>query len=95
MASRQKSKNSTQNTDKSKEVQQREGTSSEKNEDKEESENLTLVLREIGDFRQDNKKLEDIKREIANSISGLGEAEARIVGTEEMLQSTLAEMLML
>ena len=60
---------------------------------------LTLILREIQDFRQDNKKqLEDIKGEITKTNVRLDEAEARIVENEERLQNVeevLEEMLKL
>lgn len=63
----------------------------------EEPVNLTLILRVLRDFRQDNKKqFEDIKGEITKTNSRLDEAEARIVENEERLQNTeeaLAEML--
>lgn len=49
----------------------------------EEPANLTLILRELRDFRQDNKKqLEDIKGEITKTNARLDEAEARIVENE-------------
>lgn len=61
-----------------------------------ESVNLTLILRELREFRQDNKhQLKDIKEEIAKTNSRMDEAEARILESEERLQSTeevLAEM---
>ena len=61
-----------------------------------EAANLTLILRELREFRQDNKhQLEDIKEEIAKTNSRMDEAEARIVESEERLQSAedvLAEM---
>lgn len=65
----------------------------------EESVSLTVILREIRDFRQDSKKqFEDIKGEITKTNSRLDEAEARIMENEERLQNAeeaLAEMLTL
>ena len=63
----------------------------------EEPVNLTVILKEIRDFRQDNRhQLEEIKGEIAKTNSRLDEAEGRISGNEERLQNAeelLAEML--
>lgn len=65
----------------------------------EESVNLTLILREIRDFRQDSKKqFEDIIGEITKTNSRLDEAEVRIMENEERLQhaeEALAEILTL
>lgn len=64
--------------------------------DGEEPVNLTLILREIRDFRKDIKKLEDIKGELAKTNTRLDKAEVRIEGNEERLQNTeeaLAEIL--
>lgn len=56
--------------------------------DKGEMVNLTLILPEIQDFRQDNKRqLKDIKGKIAKTNSRLDEAEVRIVGNEDRLQN--------
>lgn len=59
--------------------------------DREEPLNLILILREIRDFRQDNKK-----GELAKTNARLDKAEVRIEGNEERLQNAeeaLAEML--
>ncbi|XP_037388770.1 uncharacterized protein LOC119262033 [Pygocentrus nattereri] len=60
---------------------------------------LGLILRELRDFCQDNKKhLEDIKDEIMKTDNRLAEAENRIEKAEERIQNTddiLAEMLKL
>ena len=63
----------------------------------EEEVNLALILRELRDFRQDNKKhMQDLKGEIAKTNARVDEAEARIVGSEERLQNVediLSELL--
>lgn len=49
---------------------------------------LSLILRELRDFRRDNKtQLEDIKAEISNTNARLEEAEGRIVTAEERIQN--------
>ena len=60
---------------------------------------LALILRELRDFRQDNKtQLKGVKGEITKVNTRLEEAEGRIVKAEERIQNTedvLSEMLKL
>lgn len=60
---------------------------------------LDLILRELRDFRRDNKEqLDDIKEEIMRTNTRLDEAEERILKAEERVQNTedvLTEMLKL
>ena len=50
---------------------------------------LAIVLRELRDFRRDNKRqLEDIKEEIKKTNTRMDEAETRIVKAEERIQNT-------
>ncbi len=61
--------------------------------------NLTLILKEIRDFRQDNReRLGEIRGELSKTNLRVDEAEARIVENEERLQNAeavMAEMLKL
>lgn len=61
-----------------------------------ESVNLAVIPREIQDFRQEQKQLEDLMREIRKTNSRLVAAKARTVKSEGRLQSpeeVMAEML--
>lgn len=105
MTSKNKGKTPARNLDKTNEMQQQVeakanvslSTNSNRGDVGEKPADLALILKEIRDFTQDNKKqLEDIKGEIAKTNLRMDEAEARIVGNEERLQSmeeALAELL--
>ncbi len=50
---------------------------------------MSLILRELRDFRWDNKtQLKDIKAEILNTNARLEEVEGRVVTAEERIQNT-------
>ncbi len=49
---------------------------------------MSLILRELRDFRRDNKtQLKDIKAEILNTNARLEEVEGRVVTAEERIQN--------
>lgn len=97
MWSKQKNRKQGQNTEKNNQSQQHKGataiiSTASLNDAEVDGEeipvNLTVIPREIRDFRQDYKKqMEDINSEMAKTNARVEMAEARILETEERLQN--------
>ena len=80
-------------------TQRQTGTRNTANPVEEPTANLDLILRELREFRQDNKsQMEEIKEELARTNTKLEEAESRIEKAEERIQNVediVSEMLKL